>query len=714
MISRILTAIVLAALLAAPAVLAQIGLHPQSLGFGPGWVFDKDSVFCPVSEGGVRRMLQVNPTTKAWKWLNDAEFPAGIHGTVTMRSRNDGVITNVSGSSPFYTTDGWKTVAMGKAGDGIEQIVLTESGYAAHGFRNKGISWSADGQTWTPASEPASAGSGAGTLAGFKNKVVIFSGSSFHLISNDGGKKYAIVDYDRSAFTTYNAVLQFRMFSADSFLLITDRKIYTSTDGGMKWTAGKDLPANSSKVLARGWQDFVLMDGLGKIQFTTDAGATWSVKDGPPDISSYGSMVQIGDELYLWPGWKTKDQGATWTPVFPGFMNGSGIGTAYAIAFNGDFGAIGYSGGKIAYTWDRGRSFTEIDTIPGKQDVMALKILKNNRLLAGDRNGQVFISGDTGRTWTNKLASTSTQNAIKFSVSADEKNMILTRGGQPAGSGDNGEKWDFLPTAGGTLVQTVKPNGTLIGTANMEIATLYLDKPRAKIDSLPSDQGPEDIVALTDDLGWIATRVGTALFGEKETRVYKTTDGFKTSTLMATLDKTATGGNRILAVTPDFLVLYAESRKFFWTSSDGGKTWAKDSLDVQVKFPTTYSLVRRAHFFNPKEQLFIVTASTSGGNTIYLNTGAPGSSGIRPGGARPARQAFYAVFDAGTGRIELRGLGALAADVSLYDVQGRKMLAFRSLPGSRVVPASMLGKGMYFARARLPDGRMLEARFLRH
>ena len=706
MTSRHLSAALLATLLIAPLIRAEIGLHPQSLGIGKCFVFDKDSVFCPFDAGKFKRVLQINPSTKAWKWVNDADYPASSSGAILMKNRNDGVMINVSGNAPFLTKDGWKTLTQAKPGatDGIEQIVLTETGYAGHGVRNKSMGWSADGETWN-ASDPAGAGSGAGTLASFKNKVVIWSGASFFFVSTDGGKKYETITFDPTGITSYNAVQQFRMFSADSFLLVTNNKSYTSVDGGKKWAAGKEIPNGVTNVIARGWKEFVGVNHLGKIQFTSDAGETWTSKDGPNDPTGSGSLVFIGDDLYLWPNFKSKDMGATWTPWFPGWMNGSGVGTAYSIAFNGDFGAVGYSGGKISYTFDRGRSFTLIDTIPGKQDVMALKILKNNRILAGDRNGQTFISTDTGLTWTKKLTSNFSQNAIKFSVSEDEKVQVLTRGGQPTGSGDNGEKWDFLPAAGGALVQTVKPNGTIIGMVNMEYATLFLDKVRTKIDTLPPDQDPVDIVAVTDDLGWLATRVTGP--GEQENRLYKTTDGFKTFSLASTVPKSSSG-QRLLAVTPDFLALYSEGRTWHWISADGGKTWNKDSLDVHSKY-TAYPSILRVHYFNPKEQLYAL-----GGNVLYINTGGPGSSAVRPSESRPSRQAFYAVFDAGSGSVVLRGLGSQAAEVGLYDLQGRRVLSLRSSPGSRAFAASLLGKGMYFIRARTADGRVHEARFLRH
>ena len=117
--------IALAASLLAPR--AEVGLHPQSLGFGLGWVFDKDTVFAPVNQGSFHGMLQVNPTTKEWKWLNAADYPANVNGRMAMKSRDEGMILNLSGSAPWYTSDGWKTVvqAKGAATGGIDQVVLT-------------------------------------------------------------------------------------------------------------------------------------------------------------------------------------------------------------------------------------------------------------------------------------------------------------------------------------------------------------------------------------------------------------------------------------------------------------------------------------------------------------------------------------------------------------------------------------------------------------
>jgi hypothetical protein len=686
---------------------AQTGFHPQSLGFSLGWVHNKDTVFCPVNADKFHRMLQVNPSTKEWRWVNDVDFPGNLSGPMVMKNAKEGVSLVAGGTAPYQTSDGWKTVTKATGAiDGIQQVVATDAGYAGHGNLNRSLSFSADGLTWT-AAEGGLTGSGGGALAAFKNKVIVFGGGSFFMLSTDGGKKYAITNYETSAFKNYKEILAFRMFSEDSLLLATNTDLYTSTNGGLKWTAGKAMPATgATRVLVRGWQDLIVSDQLGKLQITSDAGATWTPQAGPQDPANTGLINLVGDDLWFWPGYRSKDMGATWTPMFPNVLNASGSGLVFSMAFSGDFGAVGFATGRIAYTWDRGRSFTMLDTLPSKQDVMALKILKNNRLLAGDRNGQVFISSDTGRTWTNKLTSTFSQNAIKFSVSEDEKTMILTRGGQPAGSGDNGDKWDFLPAAGGGLTQTVKPDGTIIGMVNSEIANLSLTAARTKMDTLANGQDPEDIVAVNDNVGYIVMRVSG--FGDQETRVFKTTDGFKTNTLASSLPKSAFTPARMQAVSADVLALVAEGKTYHMVSSDGGKTWSKDSLDVHTKY-TAYPSVRRVFWFNASERIYALT-----GQALYLAAGA-GGTGIRADAARRAAEtSFSAAYDARSGRVSLRGLGALPADVAVFDVQGRKLLSGRSDAASRWLDVAGIPKGMYFVRARLPSGKVLDARMLKH
>lgn len=118
--------------------------------------------------------------------------------------------------------------------------------------------------------------------------------------------------------------------------------------------------------------------------------------------------------------------------------------------------------------------------------------------------------------------------------------------------------------------------------------------------------------------------------------------------------------------------------------------------------------LRRVHYFNAKEQIFAIT-----GQILYLNTGAPGATAARPA-LRAPHARFAADYDARTGRILLSGLGDARAEVALFDVQGRRVLAAVSRPDSRALETAGLPKGMYFAQARLDDGRTMQARFLKH
>lgn len=699
-----LKAAVLSALILSAAVHAETGFHPQNLGFGLDWVHDKDTVFAMVREGNFRRVLQLNPTTKEWKWLSADDFPAGASGRVVMKSRDQGIILNLSGGLPHYTTDGWKTVTASTGTGGPNQAVATDAGYAGYNAASRSVTFSADGKEWA-ASEGGQTFSGQGLIAAWKNKVVVYSGASGMFVSTDGGKKYDIVTID-SGIGSNKPMVAFRLLSADSLQIVTQDAICLSVDGGKKWTS-RPIAFNPNRVIFRGTLSMIAASqNSTKLWFTEDGGANWTEKDGPADMQNYGQIAHIGDALYLWPGWKSTDLGSTWTPFFPSWFQSSGSGSAFCMDFAGSFGAIGLTGGKIAYTFDRARSFTVIDTLPGKLDVMAIRILKNNRLLAGDRNGQTFISSDTGRTWTRKLESGFTQNAIKFSVSSDEKVMILTRGGQPSGSWDNGEKWDFLPPAGGSLTQTVKPDGTVIGMANGQIYTAFPDKAGDKLDTIPSDNDPHDIRAVTDDLGYIVTRVSGV--AATDNRIYKTENGFKTNALIATLEKLnwgtlGTWGPRLQVVNPDFLVLYAEGKTFHLVSTDGGKTWTKDSLAVHAKYPSSYPSVRRIHYFDPKQRIQALT-----GQVLYLDAATGTHVSVHRDAAR--RPTFSAAFEAG-GRIRMRGLDE-TADVTLHDLSGRRVL-FRRTHAGAVLEAPVLPRGLYLIKARTRSGSVLMARLFR-
>lgn len=698
-------------LLLAASVQAQTGLHPQSLGIGLSWVYDKDSVFAATYTGNFRRILHLNPTTKEWRWLNDADFPVGSITTMVMKNRLEGVGLNVSGGAPWFTSDGWKTVTAGTgAKDGIQQIVLTDSGYVGHGNLNRSLEYSADGQTWV-ASKGGQTGSGGGTLRNFKNKVVLITGGSFHMISTDAGRNFNIVDFNPT-WTTFKSILEFKMFSADSFLVITDNKIYTSVDGGQKWSTGTAIPEGSIKAIVRGPQEYLLLTPDNKGHYTKDAGATWAEIAGPAASSGGANWVFIGDDLYVWPEYKSTDMGVTWKPFFPGFFNAASAGEIFSMDFTNGFGMVGHANGRLSVTRDRGRSFTQVDSIPGKQDVMALKILKDGRILAGDRNGQVFVTADTGKTWEKRFTSAFSQNALKFSVSEDLKTMILSRGGQPAVSVDGGATWAFIEAMGGNLMQTVKPDGTMIGMANREIFQIFSDKPKVRIDSIPFAFTPLDIIAVTDKIGYILGRVNGAPLTPQDLRVYRTDDGFKTSTLAGTLKDGSAGAARMQILGADTVIVWSEGRPTHQFSFDAGKTWNKDSLDVHGRY-TTFPSLKRVYYFNAQEKIYALT-----GSAVYLQIGASGvfNTGIRKAlPERPAtRRTFYLSFDSRSELLFLRNLGEGSQDISLYDVLGHRVLTERGHDLGMPLNVASLRKGMYFLRTQGPNGHISVARFVKN
>jgi photosystem II stability/assembly factor-like uncharacterized protein len=548
-------------------------------------------------------------------------------------------------------------------------------------------------------------------MAANGNHVFVLSGG-YYVTSSDGGKTVTnnFSSIDLSKVKGAQALMDLQLLAKDSLLLATSQGLYLSGDTGKTWTEklyptgeifAKLIWKNRSEVLALGQNV-----GLGaKVFYSSDGGANWTPK---PNLTLAASMFYSGDLLIAWPQATSADNGATWKPLFPAAYELRGV--HFAAASKGSLVVIGSLKGQLNYSFDKGRSFTAQDTIPGSEDVMALKFLSNGALYAGDRNSNIFYSPDTGKTWTKKYSNAISYNAVKFSVSADEKTIVLTRGGQPVVSLP-GHDFDYVTLGGGSLAETVKPNGDLIGArgliSGVEIVKFFWSTSPTPLDTVViSGDGAVDMVAYDNNVGYLVTANSTT----KETHIFKTTNGFASVAQTATIKDIVYSPGVLQLLGPDTLMLSGDGKAFWHYSYDGGKTWTKVDAPFHPQYLTVHPSIKKALFFDSKE--YLLTLNDAG---LYLNiTSTTAASAIRPFVAGRASHRLLAGFDPLTGRLTLSNLDATSVDIGIFDQLGRSVFALLRYDGSRPIDASALARGRYFLRVKNAQGTALAAPLLKN
>jgi photosystem II stability/assembly factor-like uncharacterized protein len=695
---------------------AQQGLHIQNFSTGYPYVYSKDSLYVNIDHSNnLRKMCLINPSDKEWKYLNTTDY-TGYTGPFVMKSPTEGVMIYSSQHKVYKTTDGWQTVTEVQNvanGFGLDQIVLTKAGYVGYESTLRDLYYSADGITWTNSQGVGSGGVNA--LRSFGNKVVLFRGFGYDAVSSDGGKTF---DISKQLIATYSGTLRdIKLVSEDTIVVATDNNLYITHNVGTNWNT-ISYPSAVSSIVIKNANEMNIMAGMGVHYYTNDAGANWQQKTQLPNNSSLAGGFYIDNDLYLWPGYKSGDNGTTWTYFFPNAVHAT---DGWDVSFHESKGIVGRSGGNVGISIDKGRSF-DYDVKVANSDVMAVKMLKNGDMLAGDRYGQAYYSTD-GVNWNQRNQNIFTYNATKFSTSANDNVIVMSRLGQPLVSTDHGATFNVVSVGGGSHVQSVKPNGDIIDVvakldANFqpigwEIFKVDPSGTKTSLETITtSDEALSDVHMASDNVGYLLTYNTMT----KENKLYKTTNGWgggaNAVATMASLNTTSanyTNKTRMQTFGTDTLMLMGDGNKYYHYTHDGGTTWNKVDIDDLTKY-NSFPSIQRGYFFNPQEYIFTLNASG-----LYLNTKEPVIPPIN--GIKNVNGKAIAKLDVypnpSSSSIKLAGIEAKIADVYMYDLSGRLALLKGNHNMKDEVNVRDLPEGHYILTVRDTTGNTATARFLK-
>jgi photosystem II stability/assembly factor-like uncharacterized protein len=174
--------------------------------------------------------------------------------------------------------------------------------------------------------------------------------------------------------------------------------LYVSTDGGGHWRPDA-LAGNDAMNLAQSNGPTVWLAGHEVFKRSQDNGKTWSdvLPTGLPGLDIHGFAVDPRNPLILYA----------------------------ALAGQGLFRSV-----------DGGRSFRIVSHVVGGS-VMALAVLRDGRILAGDMTQGLLASRDGGTSWRKLLAA----QVMGLAVNPQQPQRVLASGGGIALSTDGGTSW---------------------------------------------------------------------------------------------------------------------------------------------------------------------------------------------------------------------------------------------------------------------------------
>lgn len=202
-------------------------------------------------------------------------------------------------------------------------------------------------------------------------------------------------------------------------VLGTHSGLYESTDGGRSWEFAR-LEGQDAMNLARASGETVWTAGHNVLARSTDGGATWEDvrPEGLPSLDVHGFAVDPRDPETLWA----------------------------AVAGEG-----------LYRSTDDGLSFGLVSKRVGGA-VMALGVLPDRRILAGDMEQGLLVSKNDGKSWRQTLAA----GLMGLAVNPEDAKRILAAGPGILLSTDGGTTWEQVhsvePGAGPVAWSPSDPN----------------------------------------------------------------------------------------------------------------------------------------------------------------------------------------------------------------------------------------------------------------
>jgi len=396
---------------------------------------------------------------------------------------------------------------------------------------------------------------------------IIVGSSSNYLITTDGGATWTNKTVPIAASTLY------RIKKGDDltfYIIGTAGRIFKSTDAGFTFTA-LSSPTTTTLYTAEfaDAQKGIVLGSNGAAYSTTNGGVNWTAI---PSFTTevIKASIKAGSRIvcgaYTSNLFYTTDMGASWVSVANSMRDFYGIQVEDAnnIIIAGDRG-------EVNITSDGGTTWKKSNFSSGNLYYDVAKF--GNTIHVCGQNGAYFISNDLGNTWIDRSTPGSTVRNYKMWFLDKNNGYLANNAGNISYTTDGGSTWTIQASFPSTILYDLKmfspTRGFAMGSGSRIFETK--DGKTWQHGDLVAPVGQMTSVYMLDDQkGYACGQYGA---------VYKTTDGFKTVTLMT--DTAALSSKVIWDV-------FAFDENNVWAISAGGLILRNNSLNTMTVVDTAF------------------------------------------------------------------------------------------------------------------------------
>lgn len=649
---------------------SQNGLHFQFHGISSldGYRYNSDSLIFPYRAANVSTFNAIailNLNTEQWtstSYSTAFSFSSTNVTNFVMKNLNEGICTTLGNQLVSSTSNFWQTST--PLTGTVNALGATKFGYYGYMGTNAcsqctySLVFSSNGSTWTNSlievnsfNEPVFAKS--------KTKVYTLHNNLLKASTN-GGASYSTVSGTYTFNVSFPVIPKIITLNDDTIFVVANQ-FHRSFDGGATWSV-LALPTVSNaigQIAARNARQLMIIDKFSpfNMYYSNNSGTTWTTNSTLPAFTSGTTRLIANENFFYLRPWYRSTTGQVWED----FIASSPTSSPYAIDFTGNVGLVGFAQGHFGYSSNRGKNYTFLtNKIPSNEDAMAVKAVDINKFLVCDRKGQIFVSTNQGVTWSQKNTSVFNSIPRKFTVSNDKNTIICTYLSNFMRSIDGGATFSNVAVSGGgNHSQTlIRGTGQVINVAGIflaptftvsgwEISSISNSNIKTTISTIPVNLGNEVIVDIEmrdDQVGYFVTRRTST----NETLIYKTSNAWVTTSLVATIPTPSAGTvaydglyGQIQTFGADTVLLSGSGNpvnnqtNFYHRSTDGGATWNVIYTNFNKPLNPLGNRVYKMVFFNSNEYMALISGNLSGGPSpsigVYLGIAGSGNSGSNIG-----------------------------------------------------------------------------------